>query len=94
VSEKNKGPERATPSGPFTSPVRVEGLYSDLDNHSIAPHPDSRQPLIEERVPKLNDWEPLADGDIRRNGGARCDMKIGPCSCGAWHAKDFEEPAR
>lgn len=31
---------------------------------------------------------PLASipkGMVLKNGGARCDMLLGPCSCGAWH---------
>jgi hypothetical protein len=27
----------------------------------------------------------LKSDDIRYNGGEKCDMKKGPCSCGAWH---------
>lgn len=23
--------------------------------------------------------------DMGRNGGVRCDVRSGPCSCGAWH---------
>lgn len=30
---------------------------------------------------------PLKDTDPPRyNGGIRCDMLVGPCSCGAWHS--------
>ena len=28
---------------------------------------------------------PLKPEDVRYNGGQRCDMLSGPCSCGAWH---------
>ena len=27
----------------------------------------------------------LPDWLLVDNGGVRCDMAIGPCSCGAWH---------
>lgn len=27
----------------------------------------------------------LPQGIILRNGGSRCDLLFGPCSCGAWH---------
>ena len=28
---------------------------------------------------------PLNPGITLKNGGVLCDMRIGPCSCGAWH---------
>ena len=27
----------------------------------------------------------IPDNIILKNGGVRCDMLFGPCSCGAWH---------
>jgi superfamily II DNA or RNA helicase len=34
---------------------------------------------------------PLEDGLELRNGGQSCDMKFGPCACGAWHkSEDWE----
>lgn len=27
----------------------------------------------------------MPNGIIMQNGGVRCDMLFGPCSCGAWH---------
>ena len=27
----------------------------------------------------------IPDGMVLHNGGVRCDMLFGPCSCGAWH---------
>lgn len=28
---------------------------------------------------------PLPEGEVRYNGGVRCSVLRGPCSCGAWH---------
>jgi hypothetical protein len=33
----------------------------------------------------MNKVTPLKPEDARYNGGQRCDMLSGPCSCGAWH---------
>jgi hypothetical protein len=30
-------------------------------------------------------WRMLPPSEVRYNGGQRCDMRVGPCSCGAWH---------
>jgi hypothetical protein len=38
-------------------------------------------------IPQSGDAHvPLAPGVVRYNGGTRCDMERGPCSCGAWHS--------
>jgi hypothetical protein len=29
--------------------------------------------------------------DVKKNGGVECDVKIGPCACGAWHKTDKEK---
>ena len=31
------------------------------------------------------------EGDYGYNGGIGCDMLDGPCSCGAWHAKERDK---
>lgn len=28
--------------------------------------------------------------DFGTNGGVKCDVVLGPCSCGAWHMKEEE----
>lgn len=35
---------------------------------------------------------PMPPGEIHYNGGYDpCDMKVGPCTCGAWHKEEYLE---
>lgn len=36
----------------------------------------------------VNGWEALPDNIEVWNGEAQCDMRIGPCACGATHTEE------
>lgn len=40
---------------------------------------------VEEGATSARLMQAHEDISLRTNGGVRCDVKSGPCSCGAWH---------
>jgi len=61
-------------------------MHSLVELFTAMRRPHAPPPTVLKRG---NGCVPWPDGwtDCHYNGGERCDMLVGPCSCGAWHTE-------